>query len=57
MRVLDTILYAAAEAGIDENWCLFENKSACNAFINGYICQISEMTLMDNTYMSTEIKE
>ena len=34
MNVGDTILAAAAEAGIDENWCLLGNQSTCNAFIN-----------------------
>ena len=35
MRVGDTILDAAANAVIDGNWCLLENQSTCNAFING----------------------
>ena len=30
----NTILAAAAEARIDENWCLLDNQSTCNAFIN-----------------------
>ena len=30
----NTILAAAAEAGIGENWCLLNNQLACNAFIN-----------------------
>ena len=34
MHVGDTILVAAAEDGIDENWCLLKNQSTCNAFIN-----------------------
>ena len=34
MRVGDTILAATAEAGIDENWCLIDNWSTWNAFIN-----------------------
>ena len=34
MHVGDTILDAAAEAGIDENWCLLDNQSTCNTFIN-----------------------
>ena len=46
MSVGDTILAATAESGIDKNWCIFDNKSTCNAFINGkylsniinYIC-------------------
>ena len=35
MRVGDTILDAASEAGIDEHWCLLYNQVMCNAFING----------------------
>ena len=35
MHVGNTILDDAAEAGIDENWCLLENQLTCNAFING----------------------
>ena len=35
MRVGDTILDAAEEASIDENYYLLENQSICNAFING----------------------
>ena len=35
MYVVDTILDAATESGIDENWCLLDNQSTCNAFING----------------------
>ena len=34
INVGDTILAAAAEAGIDENWCLPDNQLTCNAFIN-----------------------
>ena len=34
MHVGNTILATAAEAGIDENWCLLDNQSTCNAFIN-----------------------
>ena len=34
MHVVDTMLADAAEAGIDENWCLLYNQSTCNAFIN-----------------------
>ena len=33
MHVGDTIMAAVAEAGIDENWCLLDNQSTCNAFI------------------------
>ena len=41
MHMGDTILAAAAEAGIDENWCLLDNQSTCNAFINKNTSQIS----------------
>ena len=34
MHVVNTILAAAVEAVIDENWCLLDNQSTCNAFIN-----------------------
>ena len=34
MCVVDTILVAAAEVGIDENWCLLNNKSTRNDFNN-----------------------
>ena len=41
MHVGDTILAAAAEAGIDKKWFLLDNQSKCNAFINGkYISNI-----------------
>ena len=35
MQVGDTILAAASEAGVHENWCLLDNQYTCNAFING----------------------
>ena len=34
MHVGNTTLDAAAEAGIDKNWCLLDNHSTCNEFIN-----------------------
>ena len=34
IQVRNTILDAAAEAGIKENWCLLDNHLTCNAFIN-----------------------
>ena len=34
IHVGNTILDAAVEARIDENWCLLNNQSTCNAFIN-----------------------
>ena len=43
MHVGNTILSAAAEAGIDENWCLFDNQLTCNTFINGkYLSNIRD---------------
>ena len=43
MQVGNTILAAAAEDGIDENWCLLDNQSTCNAFINGkYLSNIRD---------------
>ena len=35
IHVVNTILDAEAESGIDKNWCLLNNQSTCNAFING----------------------
>ena len=35
MRVGDTVLDAAAESGIDKNWCLLDNQSTWNTLING----------------------
>ena len=34
MHVGNTILAAAAESIINENWCLLDNQSTWNAFIN-----------------------
>ena len=34
IHVENTILDIAAEAGVDENWCLLDNQSTCIAFIN-----------------------
>ena len=34
MHVDNTILAAAAETVFDENWCLIDNQSTCNTFIN-----------------------
>ena len=34
MHVGDTILAASAEARIDENWCLLDNKLTCKVFVN-----------------------
>ena len=43
MHVGNTILDAAAETGIDENWCLLDNQLICNAFINGkYLSNIRD---------------
>ena len=57
MHVGNTILSAAAEAGIDENECLLDNQSTCNAFINGNTSQISEIHLMENIYVSIATQE
>ena len=57
MHVGDNILSAAAEAGIDENWCLIDNQLTCNAFINKDTSQISEMLPMDNIYVSIVTQE
>ena len=35
MCVGDNILADAVESVIDENWCLINNQSTCNALING----------------------
>ena len=35
MHVGDTILAAAAEAVINDNWCLLSNQLTFKAFING----------------------
>ena len=43
IHVGDTIMVAAAEAGIDENWCLINNQPTCNAFVNGkYLSNIRD---------------
>ena len=45
MHVGYTILDAEVESIIDENWCLLENQSTCNAFINGkYLSNIRDTT-------------
>ena len=48
MYVGDTTLAFPVEAEIDENWCLLDNQSSCNAFTNKNTSQISEMLPMDN---------
>ena len=43
MRVGDTILDSAAEVNINENWCLLDNQSAYNTFVNGkYLSNIRD---------------
>ena len=43
MHVVDTILSAVSESGIDENWYLLESKSTFNAFINDkYLSKIRD---------------
>ena len=55
MHVGDTILPAAVEAVIDENWCLLDNQSTCNAFVNKK--NISNIIPMDNIYVSNVTQE
>ena len=57
MHMGDTILDAAAEAIIHENWCLLDNQLIYNAFINENTSQTSEMLLMDNIYVSIVTQE
>ena len=54
--VVDTILDAAAEYGISENWCLLNNQSTYNIFIDGkyltyiiYAPDIQYLPLLYNT--------
>ena len=50
IHVDDTILAAAVEAVINENWCLLDNQLTCNAFINiKYLSNIIDTT--DGKYM------
>ena len=49
MHMGDTILDATAEARIDEDWCLLENHSTCNTFINE---EYLYMLPMGNIYVS-----
>ena len=45
MCVGDNILADAVESVIDENWCLINNQSTCNALINGkYLLNIKDDT-------------
>ena len=54
MRVGDTILSAASEAGIGENWCLLDNQSTCNTFINRkYLSNIRDAT--DEQYLCVNL--
>ena len=57
MYVGNTILDAAAEAGIDENWSLLDNHSTRNTFINVKYLSNIEMLLMDNIYASIVMQE
>ena len=55
MHMGDTILAAAEEAEIDENWCLIENQSICNAFINRkYLSNIRDAP--DGKYLRVHCK-
>ena len=50
INVGDTILAAAVENGINENLCLLDNQSTCNAFINRiYLSNIRESS--DRKYL------
>ena len=50
MHVGNTILDAVAEAVIDENLCILDNQSTCNAFINEkYFSNIRDAT--DGKYL------
>ena len=49
MQVGNTILAAAAETGTDENWCLLNNQSTCNTFINGKY--LSNIDAPDGQYL------
>ena len=45
IHVDNNILADASEAGIDENWCLLNNQSTCNTFMNGkYLSNIIDDT-------------
>ena len=57
IHVGDTILAAASETQIDENWCLLDNLLTCNAFINGNTSKILEILLMENIYVSIVMQE
>ena len=42
MHAEDTNLATAEEAKTNENWCLLDNQSTCNTFINGkYLSNIT----------------
>ena len=44
MRVVDTILAASSKSVIDENWCLLNNQSTFNTFIDGkYLSNIIDV--------------
>ena len=52
MHVEDTILSAAAEAVIGENWCLLDNQSKWNTFINErYITNITNAPVIKYLYV------
>ena len=55
IHVVNTILAAAAEVGIDENWCLLNNQSTYNAFINkNYLSNIRDAP--DRQYLRVHCK-
>ena len=56
MRVVDNILAAASEFGIEENWCFIENQSTFNAFIVvKYLSNIRDAT--DGQYICVYCNE
>ena len=57
MRVVYTILAAAAESSTYENVCLLYNHSTCISFINGKYLSASEMLLLVNIYVPDTIQE
>ena len=53
MCVGDTIMAAAAEAGIDGNWCILNNQSTCNTFVNiKYMSNIRDIS--DGLYLCAQ---
>ena len=51
MRVVDTILDAATESGIGENWCLLENQTAFVRIIRSYRIYSEEAPWISYLYL------